>query len=62
MNYTMRKTPLERRGRANVQVMATTRDELRRMAQERGVSIGAMVEDLITNFNTNTNTKDTTTP
>jgi hypothetical protein len=47
MNYTIRQTPLAKRGRANVQVMSGTRDELRRMAQEHGISIGAMVERLI---------------
>ncbi len=30
-----------------MQVMASTRDELRRLAQEHGISMGAMVERLI---------------
>ncbi len=47
MNYTIRKTPLSQRGRANVQVMKQTRDELKHLAQEHGISIGAMVERLI---------------
>jgi hypothetical protein len=47
VNYTIRKTPLARRGRANVQVMASTRDELKHLAQEHGISIGAMVERLV---------------
>jgi hypothetical protein len=51
MNYTIRQTPLAKRGRANVQVMASTRDELRRLAQEHGISIGAMVERLIECWN-----------
>jgi hypothetical protein len=51
MNYTIRKTPLAKRGRANVQVMATTRDELKHLAQEHGISIGAMIERLVTYWN-----------
>ena len=51
MKYTIRKTPLAKRGRANVQVMASTRDDLRRLAQEHGISIGAMIECLITYWN-----------
>jgi hypothetical protein len=47
MKYTIRKTPLAKRGRANVQVMATTRDELKHLAHEHGVSIGVMIERLI---------------
>jgi hypothetical protein len=53
MKYTIRQTQLAKRGRANVQVMEGTRDELRRLAQEHGVSMGAMVERLITNLNIN---------
>ena len=51
MKYTIRKTPLARRGRANIQVMATTRDELKHLAQEHGISIGAMIERLVTYWN-----------
>ncbi len=40
MKYTIRQTPLSRRGRANIQVMATTRDELKHLAQEHGISMG----------------------
>jgi hypothetical protein len=47
MNYTIRQTPLAKRGRANVQVMATTRDELKHLAQEHGISIGTMIERLV---------------
>jgi hypothetical protein len=47
VNYTIRQTPLSKRGRANVQVMASTRDDLKHLAQEHGISIGAMVERLI---------------
>ncbi len=51
MKYTIRQTPLAKRGRANVQVMASTRDELKHLAQEHGISMGAMVEGLITYWN-----------
>ncbi len=47
MNYTIRQTPLAKRGRANVQVMKQTRDALKHLAQEHGISMGAMVERLI---------------
>ena len=52
MNNTIRKTPLAKRGRANIQVMATTRDELKHLAQEHGISMGVMVESLINYWNT----------
>jgi hypothetical protein len=47
MKYTIRQSPLAKRGRANVQVMASTRDELKHLAQEHGISIGAMIERLV---------------
>jgi hypothetical protein len=53
MNYTIRKTPLARRGRANVQVTAHTRDELKRLAQEHGKTILDMVEVLLLAWNAN---------
>ena len=47
VKYTTRRSTLAKRGRANVQVMASTRDALKHLAQEHGISIGAMVERLI---------------
>ncbi len=34
-----------------MQVMAGTRDELRRLAQEHGISIGSMIERLVKYWN-----------
>ena len=51
MKYTTRQSTLAKRGRANIQVMASARDELKHLAKEHGISIGAMVERLITYWN-----------
>jgi hypothetical protein len=51
VNYTIRQTPLAKRGRANVQVSKQTRDEIKRLAQERNISMGAMVDRLIKYWN-----------
>ena len=46
-----RQTTLARRGRANVQVTAHTRDTIKHLAQEHGITIIEMVERLIKNWN-----------
>ena len=53
MKYTTRQSTLAKRGRANIQVMATTRDELKRLAGEHGKTILDMVEVLVLAWNAN---------
>lgn len=47
MKYTIRSSKLSERGRANIQVMKRTRDEVRHLAQEHGISQGAIIERLV---------------
>jgi len=53
VNQQRRQTTLANRGRANVQVTAHTRDELKRLAGEHGKTILDMVEILLKAWNSN---------
>jgi len=51
MKQKRRQTTLAARGRANIQVFSHTRDTLKHLAQEHGITIIEMVERLIKNWN-----------
>ena len=51
MRQQRRQTTLARRGRANIQVLRSTRDTLKHLAQEHGITILDMVDRLIKNWN-----------
>jgi len=51
MNQQRRQTTLAMRGRANIQVSTHTRDTLKHLAQEHGITILDMVDRLIKNWN-----------
>jgi hypothetical protein len=53
MKQQRRQTTLANRGRANVQVTAHTRDELKRLAGEHGKTILVMVEIMVRAWNSN---------
>ena len=51
MKQQRRQTTLAARGRSNIQVFSHTRDTLKHLAQEHGITIIEMVERLIKNWN-----------